>query len=266
MDSVDASPFSILLADIELTQDGLTVSAGDGWRQGRTLYGGLSAALCVEAAARVFEALPPLRSAQFAFVGPASGTVSVRPELLRRGKSTAFVGADLHGDGGLATRAMLCFAAPRESTLAHSALPAPTVPAPEDCPAFFGGAGPNFAGQFEARRAGGAPPCSSSASPEHLLWVRHAGFYPARDATALVALADVAPPAAMAMFAAPAPISTMTWSVEMLMPDAAAVEGWLLLRSFATTIASGYATQDMQLWDSAGRPLMSCSQCVAVFV
>ena len=264
---MSSAPFAALLSSIVQHDGAITVSIGDGWRQGRTLYGGLSAALCVEAAARVFDGLPPLRSAQFAFVGPASGEASVRPELLRRGKSTAFIGADLHGDGGLATRAILCFAALRASTLAYRAMPAPAVPPPAQCPDFFArGARPAFARHFEARLAGGALPCSGSANPEIVLWIRHAGAYPAQDATSLVALADVAPPAAMAMFAAPAPISTMTWSVEMLGLDApASADGWTLLRSTALMVSSGYASQVMELWDEQACPLMISTQCVAVF-
>jgi acyl-CoA thioesterase len=267
MISNPAAPFPALLSNIAQTNGAITASAGDDWRQGRTLYGGLSAALCVEAAGRLFEGLPPLRSAQFAFVGPASGAVSVRPELLRRGKSTAFIGADLHGEAGLATRATLCFAAPRSSALAYRAMPAPAVPPPASCPDFFArGARPAFARNFDAKLAGGALPCSASASPEIVLWIRHAGAYPAQDATALVALADVAPPAAMAMFAAPAPISTMTWSVEMLRIDApASPDGWTLLRSTAQSVSSGYAAQLMELWDEQGCPLMISTQCVAVF-
>ena len=74
----------------------------DDWLQGRTAFGGLSAALCWEAAQRVGDALPPLRSAQFAFVGPAGGRLRIEPTLLRRGKSAAFYSVDLHGDDVLA--------------------------------------------------------------------------------------------------------------------------------------------------------------------
>jgi hypothetical protein len=45
----------------------------------------------LEASKREFTDLPPLRSAQFALVGPAAGKIVVRLSMLRRGKSTAFV-------------------------------------------------------------------------------------------------------------------------------------------------------------------------------
>ena len=83
--------FVELLASIVPTDAGFAVDAPPSWSQGRTLYGGISSALCLEAVHRAFPDLPPLRSAQIAFVGPASGNVSMHPTILRRGKSTAFV-------------------------------------------------------------------------------------------------------------------------------------------------------------------------------
>ena len=65
------------------------------WMQGRTTYGGLAAALSLEGTLRAHPSLPPLRSAQVSFIGPAGGEVRVAPQLLRQGKSVAFVGADL---------------------------------------------------------------------------------------------------------------------------------------------------------------------------
>lgn len=85
--------FSQVLAGIVPKPDGFIIPVGDDWRQGRTVYGGLSAALCVECAIRSIPGLPPLRSAQFCFVGPATGELQIAPSLVRRGKTSTFVGA-----------------------------------------------------------------------------------------------------------------------------------------------------------------------------
>jgi acyl-CoA thioesterase len=129
--------FSDLIAAIARDGDGFVTRVSDDWTQGRTAYGGLSGALCVEGAQRALADLPPLRSAQFAFVGPATGQLRIRPTLLRRGKSTAFVGVDLEGEAGLATRALLCFGAARASRLTHPAPHAAKVPPPQACEGFF---------------------------------------------------------------------------------------------------------------------------------
>ena len=56
----------------------LTAVIPDTWMQDRTAYGGLSAAIALEAAIRSQDDLPPLRSAQIAFVGPLAGEVTVK--------------------------------------------------------------------------------------------------------------------------------------------------------------------------------------------
>ena len=78
--------FSEVVSGVYRDGDAWTANVGEDWRQGRTLFGGLSGALCLEAAKREFIDLPPLRSAQFALVGPASGKIMVRLSMLRRGK------------------------------------------------------------------------------------------------------------------------------------------------------------------------------------
>src|ERR1700675_4777312 len=123
--------FSELMDGIRREGDAWTAAVSDDWLQGRTLFGGLSGALCLEAAKREFSDLPPLRSAQFSLTGPAAGPITIRPTLLRRGKSTAFVCADLSGDSGLAMRATFCFTNPRASAYSHEAIPAPAVKRPD---------------------------------------------------------------------------------------------------------------------------------------
>jgi acyl-CoA thioesterase len=71
------------------------------------------------------------------------------------------------------------------------------------------------------------------------------------------------PPAAFTSFSAPAPISSITWNVELLEP--VPLGEWFLLRSFSQHAADGYSSQDMQVWDEQGRVVMRGRQSVAVF-
>ena len=259
------TPFSELLAGMAPAADGFEAFVPDDWRQGRTTYGGLSAALCLEATARGLADLPPLRSAQFAFVGPAAGRLHARPQALRRGKSSVFVGVDLIGDEGVATRALLNYGAARPSAYAFTDLPAPRVPPVEDCQPFFkDGLAPGFAHHFEVRKAGGARIGSGATRPEFLLWMRHRDEAADGSITTLVALADTPPPPACALFTGWSPISTMTWSLDILTDDPDPGP-WRLLRSTAQTVADGYSSQDMTLWAADGRPLIAARQTVAIF-
>ncbi|GGC46810.1 thioesterase family protein [Chelatococcus reniformis] len=260
------TPISTLLASLTPAGSGFAGSVSEDWQQGRTTYGGLSAALCVEAALRANPGLPPLRSAQFSFVGPAGGSVSMVPTVLRQGKSAAFIGVDLAGEQGLATRAMLTFGASRTSRLAYARLQMPEVPGPDRSPSFFGDApGPTFARHFEFRSAGAARPLSGAATPEYLIWLRHRDTEAGNGLAALIALADAPPPAAIAMLTEFAPISTMTWLVDMLSDTIADHQEWRLIRCRCEAVADGYATQEIAVWSQAGQPLMLARQTIAVF-
>ena len=261
-----ATLFSDLVASLAPTEAGWAVTATDDWRQGRTLYGGISAALCLAAAQRTFPELPPLRSAQVSFIGPAVGPVELRPALLRQGKSAAFVGCDLMSEGQIGTRAVFCFGGVRPSAYARAAQPAPRdIPRPEDCEPFFpADVGPAFRRHFDMRLARGGRPYSG-AEPDIWLWARHADPAAPAGAVALLALADAPPPAAMSEFTAMALISSMTWMVDILDSTALSAPGWKLLRSTAETNAEGYSAQAMTIWDEDGRALVAGRQSVAVF-
>jgi acyl-CoA thioesterase len=239
----------------------------DNWLQGRTFYGGLTAALCLEGTQRAHPRLPRLRSAQISFVGPAEGEVSVTSEVLRQGKSVTFVNADLFGDGRLAARGVFAFGAARPSIFSRHFTPAPDVPGPDEAGLFFppGIEGPAFARNFDVRLARGGVPMTSSAEHDHFLWVRHRDPR-ATSVAALLALADMPPPAMMPMFPAPARISSMTWGLNVLTDHPQTEDGWWLLESRAENAAEGYSSQDMFVWSRAGEPVIAGRQSVAIFI
>ncbi len=258
--------FSVMMAGMQAADDGYSITLPDDWLQGRTAYGGLSAAVCLEAARRAFPGLPALRSAQFAFIGPATGALRLAPRVLRQGKSTVFASVDLEGDDGLAARATLCFGAQRESAGAYDKLSMPAAPPPADCPSFYTWPNrPNFMEHFEGRLAGGGAPMSSHVLPEMLVWLRHRDAPAGDDLVRLVALADALPPAAFASLSAGAPISTMTWAIDLFEPAPRSETGWWLVQGIAETIRNGYSAQTTVIWSPDGRPVLSARQNVAIF-
>lgn len=260
--------FLKLLQALRETAERPRVTVPEDWLQGRTVYGGLAAALCLEACQLAIPGPPPLRAAQFAFVGPASGRLEFDCTTLRRGKSTVFAGVDLTTHHGLATRAIFCFGSARSSVLSYANLVAPEVADANDCAPFFAAlpAVLSFAQHFEWRFAGGARPLTADAEPDMLLWVRHRDNELMPSMASLLALADAPPPAAMVRFAAPALISTMTWSLEVLDDTVATQDGWWLIRTSAQTIRDGYSSQAMTVWNTRRMPVLAARQSVAVFV
>ncbi len=67
-----------ILAAARPIDGGFAATIPADWMQGRTTYGGLSAALALVAAQQLADDLPPLRSATVNFVGPLAGDVEVR--------------------------------------------------------------------------------------------------------------------------------------------------------------------------------------------
>lgn len=244
----------------------LTGRVAENWLQGRTLYGGMTAALTLEGAQRSFANLPPLRSAQIAYIGPAEGEIEVTASILRQGKSVTFVNADLVGEKGIAARAVFAFGAARASVFDVQFAPAPPIAGPDEAALFLPPEhGPVFARNFDVRLAKGGMPISSSKEHDHFLWVRHRDER-ATSTAALLALADMPPPAVLPMFPRIAPISTMTWTLNFLTDHPVTEEGWWLLESRAENAAEGYSSQDMFVWNKSGAPVVAGRQSVAIFI
>lgn len=140
----------------------------------------------------------------------------------------------------------------------------PEVPAPDACEPFFGaGPGPGFAQYFEHRFAGGSRPRSVGQVPTMLAWLRLCDRGGVDPLISLIALADALPPAAIVAFPAAAPISTMTWSLDIAQP--ARMTEWVLVRTASEQAASGYSLQAMDAWNEDGVRLACGRQAVAVF-
>lgn len=236
------------------------------WMQGRTTYGGLTAALSAESARAIAEHLP-LRSMQVAFIGPVGGDVVVSPSVLRRGKNSLFVNVDVVGESGISARSIFAFGARRDSMLDFADLAMPDVPAPEDCVNFFTRerSGPHFARHFEMKLVEGDRPVTASKDKTIGLWMRHAGDDVAAIETSLLALGDAPPPAAFSMLAAPGPISSMTWTTEFLKEAITTQDGWFYARHTADSARNGYSSQSMMMWSRDGTPVMVGRQTIAIF-
>jgi acyl-CoA thioesterase len=260
-----STSFTALMESAEADGAQFRVTIPDEWMQGRTTYGGLSAALCLETALQSFPDLPPLRSAMITFIGPAGGDVRGEAQVLRQGKSVTYVEADIVGEKGLATRAVFAFGAGRPSAFNATYTPSPAMPPPEECEPYFNdGPSPSFTQRFESRLAKGGRPVSGSDCHDHFIWVRHRDE-DAAGMTALIALADMPPPAVLPMLRAPAPVSSMTWAVNILTERPVTRDGWWLLQSRGENALEGYSSQDMLVWNRDGELVIAGRQSVAIF-
>ena len=257
------------MQSVQSVIDGLTPAGGgwrgaipDNWLQGRTSYGGLSAALALHVAQQSDADLPPLRSALVAFIGPLSGEITIRATKLRRGRNAAFVQAEIESEAGLGLRATFVFMNAVGSAIDHQVGTAPDFPRPQPGDTTFKGfSNVAFSTNFELldrRDAGGGP-------AEWLRWARlneRDGLDPMVE---LVAVADCLPPAALKLLGSRAPMSSLTWQLNILGPQPATTDGWWLLRADARYAKGGSSSQDMMIWNADGVPVAEQMQSVAIF-
>ena len=262
--------FARFMTDLAVTPELLTADIPDAWTQGRTAFGGMSSALCLRAARQALEIDRPLRTALIAFVGPAAGAVHVTAEPLRAGRTAASVRARLTGEAGIGVEAVFTFAAPRDSVLAvpPAGLPDGVAPPPAEAEGHdFPNGAPQFTANFQLYPAhGGTPPFSGiDGAPPLRLWTRHRDAASRSGLEALVCLADALPPAITTAMADVAPLSSMSWMIDMLDDDLSTQDGWYLLESLTDHASGGYSSQAMTIWSADGRCLIKGRQMVTVF-
>ena len=240
---------------------GFRTTVPSNWLQGRTAYGGLSGAVSLHAAQRADVDLPPLRSALVAFVGPLSGEIAVTAQILRRGRNAAFVQADITSDAGLGYRATYTFMAKRESAITLDARAAsPDVP-PEADAKLYVGPPDFFTGNFEfLDRKRVLPPAAWRR------WVRLRARDGLDTAVEVMAIADALPPAALKLLGGKlAPLSSLTWIVNLLTATPTPTAGWWLLDAQADHAHAGGSSQTMRLWNASGELVAEGMQSVAIF-
>lgn len=232
------------------------------WLQGRTAYGGLSSALALHAAQGIEPDLPPLRSAQVSFIGPLTGAVTVTATKLRRGRTAAFLQADIFSETGLGFRAMFVFMAEQPSRIELTGGLRSGAPPPAADAKLYTGPDGFFTGNFNFFDLKDA----AKGDAEWLRWARlrdPSGLDPMVE---VLALGDALPPAAFKLLGkTPAPLSSLTWIVNLLTPTPATTDGWWLVSAQSEHAVNGGSSQTMMLWNADGVPIAQGMQSIAIF-
>ena len=258
--------FSRLIDEFLHHQTAAEIETPDGWTQGRTAYGGLTGALMLAAVQSAHDDLPPLRTIQINFVGPASGRIKVSTNILRRGKNTVTIEARLTGDDALAGRAIFTFGVNRDMQVQAHYPRRDDIPQPEEIPNLaWNDRVPVFMKHFEARAIKLSVPMSGSAEADNLIWFRHKDSNARDGIVPLIALGDAPPPAVLGMLKTVRGISSMNWNINMLVDAPQTRDGWWLLNTFSEHASNGYASQIMNVWDADGIRIMDAMQMIAVF-
>lgn len=260
--------YTEVMADFLASGPNYNVDLPENWMQGRTAFGGLSSALLVAAIQNDYPDLPPIRTAQINFVGPAMDMMTVRHDMLRRGKNNVTLSAALDSAAGAGTHGLFTFGVTRDLPQELD-YPRRTVDIqPEDSEPFFSNAqdAPSFLTNIDRRWVSGPRFMEGSDNPDMLFWARltdpnswDKGLLP------LVVLADT-PPAAFGYLTQPfRALSSMNWNVNFLTDDLTTQDGWWLMRSATRFIKAGYVSQLTQVWNRDGKRVMDAMQLQALF-
>jgi acyl-CoA thioesterase len=263
------TPFSTLLARATDEGDAVELDVPGEWMQGRSVFGGLQAALALRAMRAHVPPQTPLRTLQITFIAPIAGHLRARATVLRAGANAVHVEARLAGiDGALAMLAIGVFGTPRTSAVSIAPVQ-PVIAAQETVVelAYVQDVMPAFIQHFDARWLRGALPYTGSTERVHVVDV---GLRDADDARAteahVLALADFVPPIGLSFLRAPANGSTLTWMLELLADhfDHHAPRGWRVdCELFAAR--DGYTNQSVTLWAPDGSPAALSRQSMLVF-
>ncbi|MEQ1449138.1 thioesterase family protein [Acinetobacter lwoffii] len=243
-----------------------------GWLQGRTLYGGLAAAMMMQkAVTQINDPAKHLLSCSVTFVGPIQqAKVRLTAEILRQGKSVTTIEVRLWQDDAVQSILVASFGISRDSAIqVQQQAQAPDFAAPEQLfqiPAGYGM--PDCYNHFEIAWADVNLPCSGSPRPDFSGWCR---FHPEKHRNReflvadLMAIFDIWPPGVLPMFKKMAPASSLTWTVTYVHSVQHQLHDWFKYKVFTDHAADGYATEHACLWDTENRLIAMARQTVTVF-
>jgi len=256
-----------LLANAQTQAGRFTIEVPESWMQGRSVFGGLQsvAALC---AMRTLIPTLPLRALQTTFIAPVSkGKLVVEAKVLRAGKNVTQVEARIVDKDAVLALVVGVFGSPVVSTATLTPKPADPVPPSEasfDFP-YIEGITPEFTQNFKVRWLRGSLPFSGGVTPDHVLELSMPEETKATE-NHVVAIADFIPPLALSLLSAPAPGSSLTWMLEMLVEtvERFPLSGWHIHGALVSA-RDGYTSQDVTISAPDGTPVARSRQSMLVF-
>ncbi|MCH8493530.1 MAG: thioesterase family protein [Idiomarina sp.] len=240
-----------------------------GWAQGRAAFGGLTAGIAYQHAVLGVAANQHIRALTVSFVGPIEpGQLTLQRTILREGKNVTQVRVELLQNNAVQLSALLTFGCSRPSKVrVTDTLPA-EVPPREQGPAFpKTKLLPEFAHHFDYRVSVGGLPFSNNQSRQFGGWMRFAEEQQPISVGLFLGLVDAWPPAVLPHLSAPAPASSLTWTIEFPepLPSDKMSNDWWQYIAYIDYAADGYGHTHSHIWDDAGNLVAISRQTITVF-
>jgi acyl-CoA thioesterase len=256
-----------ILTELENSGDN-TAEFSEDWSQGRSAFGGISAAFASTAMRKLVANDKPIRSLMVSFIAPLpAGKCKVEPSLQREGRNVSQCAASLIHDEKLCLQAMAAFGNSREGFSVDQQ--AKFDPLPRENGVRFDGHAkrlPNFLKFFDGAWVGGGMPFASKFQPTLKMWVKHKSDMRNFPVEKIVTIADIPPPVILTHFSKPpVPSSSLSWSLEFVVPPQEIESEWFYLEFETEAAANGYTQQSGRIFDEGGRLCALSRQCMVYF-
>lgn len=247
------------------------------WGQGKTTYGGMSAALGLAAIERDLTSqgddLAPLRSLSIHFCGALNTETkfSTETRVLKAGRSVIHAMAEIHQNDAIATTVTACYGAGRESDVTVTPEKRTlSEPGSGQRLPFIQGMTPEFVKHIDFSYVSGGLPFSNSQHDHIHGWMRFNDCQADLSEVHLVALIDAWPPTTLQKLKRVAPCASITWSLEIVTPIAAlkkpiAGDDWLYYEADIVEAHDGYAHTTARIYTYDGTLIALSRQLVVVY-
>lgn len=247
------------------------------WGQGKTTFGGMSAAMGLATIEQELAAhsdnVAPLRSLSVNFCGALNTETPFTAEarVLKAGRSVVHATADIHQHDAIATTITACYGAGRQSdVVVTSEKRVLGEPGGGQRLPFIAGMTPEFVKHIDFSYVSGGLPFSNSKHDHIHGWMRFSDCQSNLSEVHLVALIDAWPPTTLQKLKSIAPCASITWSLEIVTPlDALeapiAGDDWLYYEADIAEAHDGYAHTTSRIYTSNGTLIALSRQLVVVY-
>jgi acyl-CoA thioesterase len=246
------------------------VSVPSEWSQGRTVFGGLSAALLAEHLSSPADASRRLRYLEVGFVRQLlpEQPCQLQREDITDGKTVAVRSGQIVQDDQVRVTAQANFIRALDSKLIVDPFEAPPFPHWDE-PSLIridGPGAPAFTQFIDFRLATPGIPFSGKGCAAMGGWMRFKTPPDRLDTIHLIALIDAWPPVTSSYCEGPVPMSSINWQMHFAEPvDGLAGDSFLGYRAQTNFFRDGYGSSSAEVWAPDGSLLAKSFQTFVVF-
>lgn len=248
-------------------------SVNPSWGQGRTLFGGLSAALAYEKISQKLSSNRPLRSIAINFSGQALADIpfSISEQVLSNGKSISQINGQLLQNDRIVTQVCACFGIERDSEIdiAPEKIDLPEIGSNQRLN-YIKGITPEFVQHFEFEYCKGQFPFTNSPLNELAGWIRFKEPGQSFTESHLIAMIDAWPPTILQKLKKLAPCATISWNLEIVQPLSLLelplkADDWLYYEAEIKQAHHGYVHTEAKVYAPDGTLLALSRQLISVY-